>query len=70
MDGAVIEERCVLSECVVGKRCKIGKASVLKGCEVQDGMTLAEGTEGVSGSVFAGWRRREEEDEDGNENGE
>ncbi|KAJ0425860.1 hypothetical protein BJY00DRAFT_273877 [Aspergillus carlsbadensis] len=45
MDGAVIGERCQLTGCIVGRRSKIKRESVLKDCEVQDGMVVDEGTD-------------------------
>lgn len=54
MDGAVIGDKCVLSGCVVGKRVVLGKEVVLKDCEVQDGMMLAEGVEGKGEKYLVG----------------
>ncbi|KLJ13666.1 translation initiation factor eIF-2B subunit gamma [Blastomyces silverae] len=51
MDGAVVDERCQLTGCIIGRRSKIGRESVLKECEVQDGNVVPEETE-ASGEKF------------------
>ena len=70
MDGAVVGERCTLTDCVVGKKAKVGKGSVMQKCEVQDGNAVADETESKDEKFLLGGLEDElddDEDQDGNE---
>ncbi|KAI9041584.1 translation initiation factor eIF-2B gamma subunit family protein [Aspergillus affinis] len=45
MDNAVIGPKCVLNGCIVGRYSQVGHDSVLKDCEVQDGVVVEEETD-------------------------
>ena len=45
MDGAVIGEKCQLTGCILGRRCQIGKDSILRDCEVQEGIMVEAETD-------------------------
>lgn len=58
MEGAVIEEKAVLSGTVIGRRARVGRESELKDCFVEEGFVVPAETTARS-EVFAGF------DEDG-----
>ena len=45
MDGAVVGEKCQLTGCILGRRCQIGKDSILRDCEVQEGIMVEAETD-------------------------
>lgn len=47
MDGAVIGEKCLLTDTIVGKKAVIGVGCDLRDCEVQDGMGVGVKEEGA-----------------------
>ena len=56
MEGAVVEERCELTGCVVGRRARVGKGCTLVECEIQDANIVAAATDarGEKFMVFEG----------------
>ena len=50
----MVEEKCILTGCVLGRRARIGKGCELVGCSVQEGSMVGEGTVGRD-EVMAGF---------------
>lgn len=73
MDGVVVGEKAVLQGCILGRRCVIGAGANLKECEVQEGYTVLDLTEGKAEKymIFEGLDEdlEGEADADGNGDG-
>ncbi|KAB8224155.1 nucleotide-diphospho-sugar transferase [Aspergillus novoparasiticus] len=63
MDNAVIGPKCVLTGCIVGRYSQVGRDSVLKDCEVQDGVVVEEETD-AKNEQFMSFEGLAEDDED------
>ncbi|KAF5862549.1 hypothetical protein ETB97_011546 [Aspergillus alliaceus] len=63
MDNAVIGPKCVLTGCIVGRYSQVGQDSVLKDCEVQDGVVVEKDTD-AKNEQFMSFEGLDEVDED------
>jgi len=69
MEGAVVEEKAVLTGCVIGRRARIGREAELRDCSVQEGFVVPAKT-ASKGEIFAGFDEGAAMDDEGDDDDE